>query len=271
MRLHQRGLPGAVPAEDGDPASATHLEVDVEQHLARAVVGRELMHGEDGRGRWGGLRHGSDRLPGPCGSGGSRRSSRCRARCPGRAPSRRRETSRMKSRSCSTIRMEQCCLIGERSSPVTRRSSRLIPAGRLVEEQRASDSRPAPWRSRATAARRGTGRRRGRRPGPAGRRGRGPPAPARAARAGSPTGSGSRGRTGPAARAGCCRRRTARAARSVIWNLMLRPARARSAGGAVVMSRPAKPIVPASGTRAPAMHFISVLLPDPLGPMSPWI
>src|ERR1700730_16770674 len=51
---------------------------------------------------------------------------------------------------------------------------------------------------------------------------------------------------------------------------MLRPARARSAGGTAVMSRPAKRIVPSVGISAPATHFISVLLPEPLGPMSPW-
>ena len=35
--------------------------------------------------------------------------------------------SRMKSRSCSTMTSEQCCLIGWSNSPVTRRSSRLMP------------------------------------------------------------------------------------------------------------------------------------------------
>src|SRR5687767_12258350 len=57
----------------------------------------------------------------------------------------------------------------------------------------------------------------------------------------------------------------------VIWNLMLRPARARSEGAARVRSRSAKRMTPASGVSAPAMHFMSVLLPEPLGPMSPWI
>ena len=52
---------------------------------------------------------------------------------------------------------------------------------------------------------------------------------------------------------------------------MLSPARARSAGGTAVRSRPSKWMVPASGESAPAMHFISVLLPEPLGPMRPWI
>src|SRR3984893_13721393 len=36
------------------------------------------------------------------------------------------------------------------------------------------------------------------------------------------------------------------------------------------MSRPAKRIVPSVGISAPATHFISVLLPEPLGPMRPW-
>src|SRR6185312_7538396 len=56
----------------------------------------------------------------------------------------------------------------------------------------------------------------------------------------------------------------------VIWNLMLSPARARSAGESPAMSRPAKRMVPAVGVSAPAMHFISVLLPEPFGPMRPW-
>ena len=208
-------LPGAVPAENGHRPSATRFEVDVEQHLARAVVGRELVDGEDGRGRRGGFRHGSDRLPGPCGSAGSRRSSRCRARCPGRAPSSTSETSRMKSRSCSTIRMEQWLLIGARSSPVTRRSSRLIPRGRLVQQQRASGSRRSamaisshccsPWdrtpaRSSARSEQRDVVERRH--------------APRSCSARRVPSGSAiPRESTGPAGRAGCCRTRTARAAR----------------------------------------------------------
>src|SRR5689334_6339936 len=36
------------------------------------------------------------------------------------------------------------------------------------------------------------------------------------------------------------------------------------------MSRPTKVIVPASGRCAPAIAFSSVLLPEPLGPISPW-
>src|SRR5436190_11542108 len=36
------------------------------------------------------------------------------------------------------------------------------------------------------------------------------------------------------------------------------------------MSLPAKLIAPCVGASAPAMHFIKVLLPDPLGPIRPW-
>src|ERR1700751_1049088 len=36
------------------------------------------------------------------------------------------------------------------------------------------------------------------------------------------------------------------------------------------MSFPAKRIAPCVGCSAPAMHFISVLLPDPFGPINPW-
>src|ERR1700730_14783904 len=48
------------------------------------------------------------------------------------------------------------------------------------------------------------------------------------------------------------------------------PARARSAGEAHVMSRPPNSTVPWVATSAPATHFISVLLPDPFGPIRPW-
>jgi hypothetical protein len=36
-----------------------------------------------------------------------------------------------------------------------------------------------------------------------------------------------------------------------------------------VMSRPANQIVPSDGDSAPAMHFNSVLLPEPFGPIRP--
>src|SRR5262245_4950109 len=36
------------------------------------------------------------------------------------------------------------------------------------------------------------------------------------------------------------------------------------------MSRPAKRIIPSVGSSAPATHFMSVLLPEPFGPMRPW-
>ncbi len=55
----------------------------------------------------------------------------------------------------------------------------------------------------------------------------------------------------------------------VIWNLMLMPARARSAGVACVISRPPNATVPEVGVSAPATHFISVLLPEPFGPIRP--
>src|SRR5262245_35643799 len=38
----------------------------------------------------------------------------------------------------------------------------------------------------------------------------------------------------------------------------------------MVTSRPPKRIVPLVGSSAPATHFSSVLLPEPLGPMRPW-
>src|SRR5215831_17798810 len=48
------------------------------------------------------------------------------------------------------------------------------------------------------------------------------------------------------------------------------PARARSVGVSMVTSRPPRRIVPLVGSSAPATHFSSVLLPEPLGPMRPW-
>src|SRR3979411_2602672 len=48
------------------------------------------------------------------------------------------------------------------------------------------------------------------------------------------------------------------------------PARARSAGENCVISRPPKDTAPSVGISAPAMHFISVLLPEPFGPIRPW-
>src|SRR6516164_3711900 len=47
------------------------------------------------------------------------------------------------------------------------------------------------------------------------------------------------------------------------------PARARLVGVSMVMSRPPKRIAPSVGISAPATHFSSVLLPEPLGPMRP--
>src|SRR6187455_1448924 len=48
------------------------------------------------------------------------------------------------------------------------------------------------------------------------------------------------------------------------------PARARSAGEAREMSAPPNITVPDVGISAPATHFISVLLPEPFGPIRPW-
>src|SRR5690242_1462146 len=48
------------------------------------------------------------------------------------------------------------------------------------------------------------------------------------------------------------------------------PARARAAGEACEISWPPNVTVPAVGISAPATHFISVLLPEPLGPIRPW-
>src|SRR5437588_7737951 len=56
----------------------------------------------------------------------------------------------------------------------------------------------------------------------------------------------------------------------VIWNFRLMPARARSVGVNAVMSVLMKETLPCVGTSAPAIHFISVLLPEPFGPIRPW-
>ena len=48
------------------------------------------------------------------------------------------------------------------------------------------------------------------------------------------------------------------------------PARERSGGIALVISRPATAMVPAVGNSAPATHLSSVVLPEPLGPIRPW-
>jgi hypothetical protein len=55
----------------------------------------------------------------------------------------------------------------------------------------------------------------------------------------------------------------------VIWNFRLIPARARSVGVNAVMSVLMKLTLPVVGTSAPATHFISVLLPEPFGPIRP--
>src|SRR5260370_16062530 len=48
------------------------------------------------------------------------------------------------------------------------------------------------------------------------------------------------------------------------------PARVRSEGDSAVMSWSARRTLPSVGCSAPATHFISVLLPEPFGPIRPW-
>src|ERR1700730_6899239 len=48
------------------------------------------------------------------------------------------------------------------------------------------------------------------------------------------------------------------------------PARARSEGDRAVMSWSAQRTLPSVGCSAPATHFISVLLPEPVEPVRPW-
>src|SRR5437588_5814403 len=78
--LHQRGLAGAVAPQHGDAAAPGNAEVDVEQDLAAAIAGVEMLDVQK-------FRHGADKSPGrPCWPGFR---TRCRtpAPCPGRARS----------------------------------------------------------------------------------------------------------------------------------------------------------------------------------------
>src|SRR4029078_13317631 len=111
--LHQRGLAGAVAAQHGDAATPGNAEVDVEQDLAAAIAGVEMLDVQK-------FRHGADRSPGRiCWPGSRTRISLtvCFAWISDTVPDastlpwsstvRRSQMSRMKSRSCSTITSEQ--------------------------------------------------------------------------------------------------------------------------------------------------------------------
>src|SRR6185436_6595255 len=180
------------------------------------------------------------------------------------------DTSRMKSRSCSTMRTAQRALIGPSSSPVRRRSSRLIPAvgsssrsrvGSVARAMAISSHCCSPWES--VPARWSTRPRRGKRSIAA------MTDSCRARRVVERSSDTSESRLWRASRT--LSYTDSAGSTLVIWNLMLRPARARSEGATRVRSRSAKRITPVSGMSAPAMHFMRVLFPDPLGPMSPWI
>ena len=54
-----------------------------------------------------------------------------------------------------------------------------------------------------------------------------------------------------------------------IWKLRAMPRRARKCGGSWVMSSPQKTTLPTWGRSAPEMQLISVVLPEPFGPIRP--
>ena len=54
-----------------------------------------------------------------------------------------------------------------------------------------------------------------------------------------------------------------------IWKLRAMPRRVRTYGGNRVMSSPRNTTVPASVRNAPEMQLISVVFPEPFGPMRP--
>jgi len=54
-----------------------------------------------------------------------------------------------------------------------------------------------------------------------------------------------------------------------IWKLRASPSRVRRYGGRRVISVPSKRMAPASLNKAPQMQLISVVLPEPFGPMMP--
>src|SRR5882672_4334072 len=177
--------------------------------------------------------------------------------------------SRMKSRSCSTITSEQRFLIGCSSSPVTRRSSKLMPPVGSSSSRSFGSGASAiaisshccwPWESaEAGSAARST------------RRNCSSMAMARSCRIPRVRENTSRGSDVCACSASRMLSYNVSAGSTlVIWNLRLMPARARSAGEACEMSWPPNVTVPDVGISAPATHFISVLLPEPLGPIKPW-
>ncbi len=54
-----------------------------------------------------------------------------------------------------------------------------------------------------------------------------------------------------------------------IWKLRAMPRRVRICGGSRVMSSPANVTVPGSVRNAPEMQLISVVFPEPFGPIRP--
>src|SRR6186713_1762950 len=181
----------------------------------------------------------------------------------------RSQMSRMKSRSCSTMTREQRFLIGCSSSPVTRLSSRLMPPVGSSSSRSFGSGASAiaisshccwPWESaEAGSAARST------------RRNCSSMAMARSCRMPRVRENTSRGSEVCACSASRMLSYNVNAGSTlVIWNLRLMPARARSAGEAREISAPPNITVPDVGISAPATHFISVLLPEPLGPIKPW-
>ena len=57
----------------------------------------------------------------------------------------------------------------------------------------------------------------------------------------------------------------------MFWNVRPMPIRDTFQAGDPVMSRPSNAIVPVVGGRKPDSRWNSVVLPAPLGPMTPWI
>src|SRR4030095_4808654 len=177
--------------------------------------------------------------------------------------------SRMKSRSCSTMTREQRFLIGSSNSPVTRRSSRLMPPLGSSSSRSLGSGASAiaisshccwPWESaEAGSAARST------------RRNCSSMAMARSCRIPRVRENTNRGSDVCACSASRMLSYSVNAGSTlVIWNLRLMPARARAAGEACEISWPPNVTVPDVGISAPATHFISVLLPEPLGPIRPW-
>src|SRR3569832_244378 len=78
--LHQSGLAGAVAPEHGYAAAPRDADADVEQDLAAAIAGVEMLDVQK-------FRHGADRSPGRMCWPGSRIRCLKPAPCPGRARS----------------------------------------------------------------------------------------------------------------------------------------------------------------------------------------